>query len=65
MDLGPRLDKKYYEHMRKTHRNDLYPEDPTTKMQEDHPEDHPEDHLEDHLEGITQAQATKGDKTLI
>ena len=59
MDLGPRLDKKYYEHMRKTHRNDLYPEDPTTKMREDHLEDH----LEAHHEEVTQAQVTQEEKT--
>ena len=60
MDSEPWPDKKYYEHVQKIDRNDLYPEDPTMKMQEDHPEDH----LEAHQKGITQAQATKEDKTL-
>ena len=59
MDSEPWPDKKYCEHAQKINRNDLCPEGPTTKMQEDHLEDH----LEGHQEEITQAQATKEDKT--
>ena len=54
-----RHDKKCYKHAQKIDRNDRYPEDPTTKMREDHLGDR----LEAHQEEITQAQATKEGKT--
>ena len=60
MDSEPWPDKKYYEHAKKIDHDDLCPEDPTTKMQEDHLEDR----LEAHQEKITQVQATKEEKTL-
>ena len=60
MNSEPWHDERYYEHVQKTHRNDPYSEDPTTKMQGDHLEDR----LEAHQEEITQVQVTKEEKTL-
>ena len=59
MDSEPWPDKRYYKHVQKIDRNDRCPEDPTTKMREDHLEDR----LEAHQEEIIQDQATKEDKT--
>ena len=54
--LEPELEKKYCRHAQRIHRNDLRPEDPITKTQEDR--------LEAHQEEATQDPANQGEKTL-